>query len=360
MKTSTAVSRQKPEPLVFDNQIFVSENEADLSVPKKELPATGVIAPERTVKASEVFQIKTADIPSPPSATVSAMNRTQPSNFQSMSLVESLPKPATLPVADQPLNINTSHVAVSAGTPVVHEPTKINTAYKPVITEVLKTASLDETPKMDSSIKTGALPAVPEPMNNIAISQTHSKEKMIEFARPAQTVVPSAPAIAPAKPSLFSRLLSNKPKLEAPKTSVLPSAPAPIKPSDLKRSEKLFSLSPATLSPDKTLAPENTLIPSAPQPPAEQLDVKRGSDWLQMSHDEKEMYVFAAMGALVKHDVVSMKPSYYYIQVLDDKIQNDPSAKSKELDSLFVSSIYEREPDTRSSIDKIRQSSGDL
>ncbi len=177
--------------------------------------------------------------------------------------------------------------------------------------------------------------------------------------------IPPTPVINPAtdqtKPAVFRAL----PVLSPFKSESVTSFSMPRQTPVVQPAQKVQNISPAPAmsAPPKpqaipqaaVSAAENTPAPTEAPENMEPIGPKHGSDWLKMSRDEKELYIFSAMGALVKHDVVSMKPSYFYIQSLDTKIQNDRASRSQELDSLFVSSVYENEPDTRSAIDGIGQ-----
>ena len=95
---------------------------------------------------------------------------------------------------------------------------------------------------------------------------------------------------------------------------------------------------------------------SKPQPvPTAKPQNLTGKDWLGMNKKDKEMYLFSTMGALVKKDVLTIKPSHYYMESLDKLIAHDASYKGKSLDDTLILIIYKNEPDTRGAINTFRK-----
>jgi len=131
-----------------------------------------------------------------------------------------------------------------------------------------------------------------------------------------------------------------KPKKEEPIILVRPPTPPPI------------LVAPAKMPPPPVLPAETPALVAETK--VQKSTAKMGADWVAMSPEEKEMYVFSATGALVRHDVVLMESSYVYIQVLNETLEKNPSLKDQYLDDLLISSIYEHERHTRTAIDKIK------
>lgn len=75
-----------------------------------------------------------------------------------------------------------------------------------------------------------------------------------------------------------------------------------------------------------------------------------GRDWLSMDPKGKEMYIFSTMGALVKKEVLTIKPSDYYISSLDKLIAHNSSYQARNLDDMLLLIIYKNEPASRSAI----------
>ena len=80
-----------------------------------------------------------------------------------------------------------------------------------------------------------------------------------------------------------------------------------------------------------------------------------GKNWVAMDQRDKEFYLFSAMGALVKRDVLTMKPSRFYIEKMDQCIARHAEFENRKLDDLLVLNIYKFEPDTQEPISKFRK-----
>ena len=80
-----------------------------------------------------------------------------------------------------------------------------------------------------------------------------------------------------------------------------------------------------------------------------------GKDWISMRAENKELYIFSTLGALVKKDVLTLKPSNYYIESLNKVIAHNVKFESTGLDDLLILIIYKYEPDTRVAINTFRK-----
>lgn len=80
-----------------------------------------------------------------------------------------------------------------------------------------------------------------------------------------------------------------------------------------------------------------------------------GNDWIEMPLKDKELYIFTTLGMLIKKDVLTIKPSSYYIESLNKLFDHNPSYRSKDLDDLLILTIYKNEPDSRSAINAFRK-----
>jgi len=190
---------------------------------------------------------------------------------------------------------------------------------------------------------------------------TRNRQRGLRIENP-----PSAtPVSRPPKPAVVAQV---KPPIEAKIQPVIVSSPVP-EPKVLSVENAPPPAPPIAPPIPKAVEPKKEepviLVPPPIVPPAEmpkpvavtkvqKSTVKMGADWVAMSPEEKELYVFSATGALVRHDVVLMESSYVYIQVLNETLEKNPSLKDEYLDDLLISSIYEREPHTRAAIDKIK------
>ena len=85
----------------------------------------------------------------------------------------------------------------------------------------------------------------------------------------------------------------------------------------------------------------------------------RTEDWLTMRREDKELYIFSAMGSLIQRDVLTMKPSYFYIKALDRLTANSSYFKNEKLDDLLILCVYKNEPDARKPIETFRKISPD-
>ncbi len=221
------------------------------------------------------------------------------------------------------------------------------------------------------------------------ITRNRRRAPSTENPRPVTPVSrPPKPAVvAEVKPPIESKIqpvVVSSPVSEAKVLSVQNAPPAPPiatqmpKTVEFKKEEPIILVRPQ-MPPSPLVAPIAMPPPIVPpvetpkpvaaakvqEPPAEtpkpvlvtkvqEPTAKMGADWVAMSPEEKEMYVFSATGALVRRDVFVMKSSYFYIQALDQTLEKNPSLKDQYLDDLFISSIYENEPHTRTAIDKIK------
>lgn len=91
------------------------------------------------------------------------------------------------------------------------------------------------------------------------------------------------------------------------------------------------------------------------QEPTKSPDSLTGKDWVQMSQGEKELYIFSSMGALVKRDVLTMKPSGFYIEKINQYLGQKAEFETKKLDDILILSIYKYEPDTREALQSFKK-----
>jgi hypothetical protein len=80
-----------------------------------------------------------------------------------------------------------------------------------------------------------------------------------------------------------------------------------------------------------------------------------GADWVGMSQEDKEQYVFRAIGALEVKGVFMMKPSLFYVTAMSDLINHDPALQQTVLDNIFVLAVFQNESQTRSVLKRIWQ-----
>lgn len=127
---------------------------------------------------------------------------------------------------------------------------------------------------------------------------------------------------------------------------------------------------------DKRLGPEEAAMPRrvdersqapvekrregqiATPPPAEPVKIKNkalkiGSDWVNMSLPDKEIYILSVMGNLSKRDVYLMKPYSYYIQSIDEAIEKSPDLVEEYVHRILMMTAYESEPDSRKDLEKV-------
>lgn len=100
-----------------------------------------------------------------------------------------------------------------------------------------------------------------------------------------------------------------------------------------------------------------SLSPVERKPITNKFEDMTGQDWLSMSDEQKQIFVFTGIGGLERQGVFITRPPQDYIAALDKLMVAEPLFQKDFLDSLFVFCVYDGEPQTRVVIDRIRQSS---
>lgn len=224
--------------------------------------------------------------------------------------------PVTIPESSKPLVINFFKPPQTA-------PVKAVSAAMPVVPSVIPSVTTFQTPRAPVSLNV-LKPAV----SSIQVPKLDSQAKSV-----------------PASPSFKIQSIPVQQLIETKKPNTTP----PIDVAALM--PKASQVSKAVSSPPSKIGVESPQIERG----SKAHKGKKGSDWIEMTKEEKEMYVFSAMGALVKQDVVCMKPSYFYIHSLDASFEKNQALKDHNLDDLFIASVYDNESDARNAIDKIRR-----
>ena len=86
---------------------------------------------------------------------------------------------------------------------------------------------------------------------------------------------------------------------------------------------------------------------------AKTLDPVTGQEWLTMSKEEKGAYMFSAMEVLKEHGVPLGKTPDQYIVLIGSEIADSPDALQAYVTNILALVVYEKEPGSRTAIDKI-------
>ena len=79
-----------------------------------------------------------------------------------------------------------------------------------------------------------------------------------------------------------------------------------------------------------------------------------GLEWLEMSAGDRVENLIAAMLLLDKNGVkLSYAPDHYY-DTLYQKLQRDPALYSSSVTNILADDVYEKEPLSRESLDKLK------
>ena len=83
-------------------------------------------------------------------------------------------------------------------------------------------------------------------------------------------------------------------------------------------------------------------------------DDMTGLDWEQMAPEDKQRFVYTAIGSLEQQGVFVSRTPQEYVEEMDRVLKTEPSLSSEYLDSLFVFCVYDNEPQTRPALSRIR------
>ncbi len=318
------------------NPVKASESEAlpEIIKPKaSSIPQKHEVYRFENPSNAPVF--KQTEIAAPKVLDTAPLTPAEPKTIEPITRIQTSSSSSDFKIV-QPSAVKTEMSALSAtnttpvSMPVIHEndfktavlPQNAGSQIIPVQTPAVPASVVTVMPKpVESHLTTVNIPAAPEIV---------SVEKVPAVSVPANVTQDSALQPQQTLSDSMSTQVVSLPRTPAPAHIEEPSKVVPVE---------------VKMPMAETVAPAQS----------QESGALKGINWIAMSREEKEMYVFSAMGALVKHDVVSMKPSYFYIDELDNALAKDPSKKDQYIDDLFISSIYQNEPDTRSSIDKIRR-----
>jgi hypothetical protein len=80
-----------------------------------------------------------------------------------------------------------------------------------------------------------------------------------------------------------------------------------------------------------------------------------GEDWARLSEQEKQRFVYTAIGALERRGVLIMRSPGEYLDAMEKLLLSDAELRREYLESLFVFCVYDGEPQTRDAIRLIRR-----
>jgi hypothetical protein len=201
---------------------------------------------------------------------------------------------------------------------------------------------------------------VPKPAPRRVVSKTPVAAKAVllkpapvskPVAAPARLLAPSPRTIAPVvKPAASAATLGSRPYAGSGRL-------APVRATVLKRLPLLGAASRTS----RASAFEIPVEPKAVQAPPAISETTAGNagamgrDWLAMSDDYKMLNILSMMGHFLKNDLVIWRSQSFYVEAMDKRLAKDPSLADKSLEELFLSLVYENEPEERPDIDKIRR-----
>ena len=145
------------------------------------------------------------------------------------------------------------------------------------------------------------------------------------------------------------KILNNKIEYLQREIKYRPAQPVPAKPAHAAPnavSPVQVDFRPAAVS-EARAGFQRMPAPAKPRPP------KTGADWKQMSRSDKEIYILSLMGNLSRRDVYLMKPYNYYIDMIDQAVEKNPSLKKEFVHHILMMTAYENEPDTRKDLEKV-------
>jgi hypothetical protein len=87
------------------------------------------------------------------------------------------------------------------------------------------------------------------------------------------------------------------------------------------------------------------------------LEELTGVDWKRLSMFEKQRFIYTAIGGLERQGVFITRTGHEYLEAMDKLLHVESSLWSEYLDNLFVFCVYDREPQTRDAIRRIRNES---